>query len=171
MFLLGTHLCSELWCITLVAVNVTEAGTEEGRVILPPGGRRRHGAIGIHSSLQLTVGTPAQCQQNFLYLYSPPIHILGLHRVDLSPGIAPTLPRLVLFLPGLFPRLQVMVKAVETVLIESISYTLVVALAVFLKVVQQVAMTAVLENQVYRSYRGQRIDDLLTSKAPVQNPM
>lgn len=51
-------------------------------------------------------------------------------------------------LPGLFPCWQIVVEAAETVLVESVGHRLMVALPVFLEVIQKISVTAVLENQV-----------------------
>lgn len=60
-----------------------------------------------------------------------------------------------LLLPaGFFLGLQVVVQTSESVHVESILHTLVIAVTVLLQVVKQVSMTTVLENQVYGSYKA-----------------
>lgn len=81
--------------------------------------------------------------------------MFDLSCVDLFAKLCPILLLLFFHFPMSPPiatlRLQVVVKAAEAVLVESIRHRLVVALTVNLKVVQQVSITAVLENQVYGS--------------------
>lgn len=52
-------------------------------------------------------------------------------------------------LPGLSPCLHIVVESAKTVLVESVGHRLVVALPVFLEIIQKISVTAVLENQVW----------------------
>lgn len=160
---------SKLRFQTFSVVQVTKVVwvSEEGDVLLPPGGRGEHVHIGIPACPKLTEKTTQRQSEPILHRFKILLHLYKHMYTYLNCSMLILclifFPYWVLFPPRVFLWLQVMVKAAETVLMECIGHTLMVAFAVFLQVFKQIAMTAVLENQVCWSYMGKTTVIIVTT--------